>query len=131
MGRKGASIIVLLLAPMLYVSAQEPPLAISRAEYPILEQHCHKQQRDWGGKPDWQANCKLAVWKEIEWTDEGDKVRKERRGYILFELALILPHPANYDECEARVKRWMLKDAPEMLRRVGWLESEKKEKRKK
>lgn len=123
---RGLPLIPCLLLIALSVSAQEKlPSSISADEYPILEKRCHKQQQDWGGKSDWQANCKLAVWKEVKRVDENGKEHAERRGYILFELPLILPHPASYDECEAKVKRWMLKDAPEILRRVGWLKGKK------
>jgi hypothetical protein len=106
--------------------AQEPSQKLSREEFPILEQSCAKRQMRWAGKPDWQARCKLAVWREIEVTDSNGKTHKQKDGHVLFEYDLILPRPASYDECEKRVKRWMFKDAPEILRNVGWLVDGKK-----
>lgn len=104
---------------------EKPPVTISADEYPILEKYCRKQQQDWGGKSDWQASCRLAVWKEVKRVDANGEERIERHGHILFDLPLILPRPASYDECEDRVRRWMFKDSLEMLRRVGWLKGKK------
>jgi len=116
----GLSIGLSFCGPVPSVTGQEL-LNLSRSEYPILEQRCTKEQRKWAGKSDWQAHCKLAVWKEIEQTGADGVIRKTREGCVLFDLDLILPHPASYKECEKRVERWMFKDAPEILKRVGWL----------
>lgn len=114
-------ILCLLILTAIPVMAQEPSRKLTSEEFPILEKRCVKQQRDWGGKNDWQSHCKLAVWREVDVVDSNGKTNKQREGHVLFDLPLISPHPSSYDECEARVKRWMLKDAPEILRRVGWL----------
>jgi len=116
----GLSVALSLCGPIPSVTSQALP-SFTRAEYPILEQSCVKEQRTWGGKSDWQAHCKLAVWKEVEQKNPNGTVTKIREGCVLFDLDLVLPHPASYKECEKRVERWLFKDAPEMLKRAGWL----------
>lgn len=106
---RGLPLISCLLL-VLSVSAQEKrPLA---ADYPLVEKKCTITAREWSGKPDWLAKCRLYIYRQVN--------EKQTDGFVLFDLPLIQAHPATFNEASKAVEKWLSRQSVELLRRNGY-----------
>lgn len=92
------------------------------AEFPEWDKNCKITLRDFGGKADWLAHCRLKVFKRVS--------GGETESLDLFDLDLVQAHPAALREAQAAVETWVTKSSVELLRRNGYkVDAEKKRKR--
>ena len=118
--RREIQVTVLALAAMLQVSAQDKKLLAE--EFPLVDKKCSITSRDWNGKQDWVASCKLFVFKKVGET--------QTEGVTLFDLPLVMGHPSTFEEASKAVGRWLAKSSNEILFRNGYTVSSSKRKKK-